>query len=177
MSGRWRGCAPSSLLWVSSASKANASPKTTRRSCAKLWPVSSRASSPRRWSASTTSSTAIWRHGCRASSPISKRRRRRTFIARSVRSGGFSSTSKPKHSRSLDRGTRRENAVMKAQDKATVGRRSFFRLIGTGAAAGAMAPLGREAAADGEKEDEKRKARYRESDEVKTYYRVNRYPK
>src|SRR5215472_6723718 len=74
-------------------------------------------------------------------------------------------------------GTRRENVVMKAQDKATVGRRNFFRLIGTGAAAGAMAPLGREAAADSEKEDEKRKARYRESDEVKTYYRVNRYPK
>jgi hypothetical protein len=45
---------------------------------------------------------------------------------------------------------------MKAQDKATVGRRSFFRLIGTGAAAGAMVPLGREAAADSEKEDEKR---------------------
>ena len=66
---------------------------------------------------------------------------------------------------------------MKAQDKATMGRRSLFRLIGTGAAAGAMAPLGREATADSEKEDEKRKARYRESDEVKTYYRVNRYPK
>ena len=48
---------------------------------------------------------------------------------------------------------------------------------GTGAAAGAMAPLGKEAAADSETEDEKRKARYRESDEVKTYYRVNRYPK
>jgi len=66
---------------------------------------------------------------------------------------------------------------MKAQDTTSVARRSFFRLIGTGAAAGAMAPLGREAAADSEKEDEKRKARYRESDEVKTYYRVNRYPK
>jgi len=66
---------------------------------------------------------------------------------------------------------------MKAQDETTVGRRSFFRLIGAGAAAGAMAPLGREVAADSEKEDEKRKARYRESDEVKTYYRVNRYPK
>lgn len=65
---------------------------------------------------------------------------------------------------------------MKAYDKTTVGRRGFFRLIGTGAAAGAIAPL-RRAAADGEKEDEKRKARYRESDEVKTYYRVNRYPK
>ena len=66
---------------------------------------------------------------------------------------------------------------MTAQQKATIGRRSFFRLIGTGAAAGAMAPLGREAAADSEKEDEKRKPRYRESDDVKTYYRVNRYPR
>jgi len=66
---------------------------------------------------------------------------------------------------------------MTAQQKATIGRRSFFRLIGTGAAAGAMAPLGREAAADSEKEDERRKPRYRESDDVKTYYRVNRYPK
>jgi hypothetical protein len=72
---------------------------------------------------------------------------------------------------------RRENAVMKAQDKATVGRRNFFRLLGTGAAAGAMTPLGKEAAADSETEDEKRKARYRESEEVRTYYRVNRYPK
>ena len=66
---------------------------------------------------------------------------------------------------------------MKAQDKTTVGRRNFFRLLGTGAAAGAMAPLAKEAAADSETEDEKRKPRYRESDEVKTYYRVNRYPK
>ena len=64
-----------------------------------------------------------------------------------------------------------------AQEKTSVGRRGFFWLIGTGAAAGATAPLGREAAADREKEDEKRKARYRETDEVKTYYRVNRYPK
>ena len=66
---------------------------------------------------------------------------------------------------------------MTAQEKTRVGRRSFFRLIGTGAAAGAIAPLGTEAAADSEEEDEKRKSRYRESDEVKTYYRVNRYPK
>jgi hypothetical protein len=66
---------------------------------------------------------------------------------------------------------------MKAQNKPTVGRRNFFRLIGTGAAAGALAPLGNQAAADSEKQDEKVKSRYRESDEVKTYYRVNRYPK
>jgi hypothetical protein len=66
---------------------------------------------------------------------------------------------------------------MKAQHKMTVGRRNFFRLLGTGAAAGAMAPLAKEASADSETEDDKRKVRYRESDEVKTYYRVNRYPK
>ena len=66
---------------------------------------------------------------------------------------------------------------MKGQDKATVGRRNFFRLLGTGAAAGALAPLGNQAEADSEKQDEKLKSRYRESDEVKTYYRVNRYPK
>jgi hypothetical protein len=66
---------------------------------------------------------------------------------------------------------------MKAEHKTTVGRRNFFRLLGTGAAAGAMAPLGKQAAADTENEDEKRKTRYRESDEVKTYCRVNRYPK
>jgi hypothetical protein len=65
---------------------------------------------------------------------------------------------------------------MKTDDKGTVGRRGFFRLVGAGAAAGAIAPLAREAAADSGTDSEKRKARYRESDEVKTYYRVNRYP-
>jgi hypothetical protein len=65
---------------------------------------------------------------------------------------------------------------MSAQDGKSVGRRRFFRLIGTGVAAGATAPLAATALADSEKEDEKRKARYRESDEVKAYYRVNRYP-
>ena len=66
---------------------------------------------------------------------------------------------------------------MKPHDKATVGRRGFFRLVGTGAAAGAVAPLVPRALADSETQDEKVKARYRESEEVKTYYRVNRYPK
>jgi hypothetical protein len=66
---------------------------------------------------------------------------------------------------------------MKAQNRTMIGRRNFFHLLGAGAAAGATAPLGRKAAADSETEDEKRKPRYRESEEVKTYYRVNRYPK
>jgi len=65
---------------------------------------------------------------------------------------------------------------MSAQDDKGVGRRRFFRLIGTGVAAGAAAPLAAEALADSEKDSDKRKSRYRESSEVKTYYRVNRYP-
>ena len=65
---------------------------------------------------------------------------------------------------------------MSARDGNNVGRRRFFRLIGTGVAAGAAMPLAGEALADSEKEDDKKKPRYRESDEVKTYYRVNRYP-
>jgi hypothetical protein len=64
---------------------------------------------------------------------------------------------------------------MSAQDDKGVGRRRFFRLIGTGVAV-AAAPLATEARADSEKESDKRKSRYRESNEVKTYYRVNRYP-
>ena len=62
-------------------------------------------------------------------------------------------------------------------EKTVLERRSFFRLVGTGAAAGAIGSIANEAVADSEKQDDKTKARYRESDEVKAYYRVNRYPK
>jgi len=65
---------------------------------------------------------------------------------------------------------------MSADDKTKIGRRRFFRALGAGAPAGAVAPLATEALADSESNDEKRKARYRETEEVKTYYRVNRYP-
>jgi hypothetical protein len=65
---------------------------------------------------------------------------------------------------------------MRAHDKLTVGRRQFFRAIGLGAAAVATPLAVTDALADSESDDEKRKARYRETDEVKTYYRVNRYP-
>jgi hypothetical protein len=65
---------------------------------------------------------------------------------------------------------------MTTERKSTLGRRQFFRAVGAGVAATAAAPLATEALADTESNDEKRKARYRESDEVKTYYRVNRYP-
>ena len=66
---------------------------------------------------------------------------------------------------------------MKAQGKFSSRRRDFFRVLGIGAAAGAAGSLPSAAIADSESNDEKRKPRYRESDEVKTYYRVNRYPR
>ncbi|WOH84513.1 twin-arginine translocation signal domain-containing protein [Bradyrhizobium sp. BEA-2-5] len=61
----------------------------------------------------------------------------------------------------------------------TVGRRDFLRKVGFGTAgvgATLATPLVGSAQADSENNDEKRKARYRESDDVKTFYRVNRYP-
>jgi len=65
---------------------------------------------------------------------------------------------------------------MKAASKATVGRREFLRVLGAGVAVTAAAPLATDAKADTESKDEQRKARYKESDHVKTFYRVNRYP-
>ncbi len=67
---------------------------------------------------------------------------------------------------------------MGKEQKGMLGRRGFFRLVGAGAAMGTVAPFAApEAHADNASDDEKRKARYRESNEVKTYYRVNSYPK
>ena len=65
---------------------------------------------------------------------------------------------------------------MKQNDKRTVGRRDFLRALGVGAGAAATAPLATAAKADSENNDEKRRARYKETDHVKAYYRVNRYP-
>jgi hypothetical protein len=67
---------------------------------------------------------------------------------------------------------------MKAEPKANLARRNFLRALGAGAGiAAAPAVLVAEAKADSENNDEKRKARYKaDSAEVKTFYRVNRYP-
>jgi len=67
---------------------------------------------------------------------------------------------------------------MKEQDKTKVGRRDFLRALGVGAgvAVTAAAPLATPAMADSESNDEKRKARYKETDHVKAFYRVNRFP-
>ncbi|MHC2335393.1 twin-arginine translocation signal domain-containing protein [Bradyrhizobium sp. USDA 4454] len=68
---------------------------------------------------------------------------------------------------------------MKDERKTIAGRRDFLRKAGIGAiGAGATlaTPLIAPAKADSETDDEKRKARYKETDHVKAYYRVNRYP-
>jgi predicted aconitase len=65
---------------------------------------------------------------------------------------------------------------MKQNDKRTVARRDFLRALGAGAGAAATVPLATAAKADSENNDENRKARYKETDHVKAYYRVNRYP-
>lgn len=65
---------------------------------------------------------------------------------------------------------------MKPKSRATLGRRQLLRALGAGTAVTAMAPLATEAMADTETNDEKRKARYKETEHVKTFYRVNHYP-
>jgi hypothetical protein len=66
---------------------------------------------------------------------------------------------------------------MKTERKTTVGRRDFLRALGAGAGIAATAPIAvTEAKADTETNDEKRKARYKDSDHVKKFYAVNRYP-
>jgi hypothetical protein len=64
---------------------------------------------------------------------------------------------------------------MKARDKAQVARRDFLRALSAGAGvavAGAAAPAQTQPAAT----DDKRKSLYRETEHIKTFYRVNRYP-
>ena len=67
---------------------------------------------------------------------------------------------------------------MKKQPKTTVGRRQFLRAFGAGATAAVATagPLAATARADSESNDETRKSRYKETEHVKTFYRVNRYP-
>ena len=65
---------------------------------------------------------------------------------------------------------------MKQETKTKAGRRDFLRAMGAGAGVAAMAPLASPAKADSENNQEKRKTRYRVTDDVKNFYRVNRYP-
>ncbi|HEX9904071.1 MAG TPA: formate dehydrogenase [Propylenella sp.] len=65
---------------------------------------------------------------------------------------------------------------MKQESKQAIGRREFLRTVGAGATVAVAVPLAGAAHADTETNEEKRKARYQETDHVQTYYRVNRYP-
>ena len=67
---------------------------------------------------------------------------------------------------------------MSEKEKRAVGRRDFLRTLGLGAGVAATTMTGcvGEARADSESSDERRKSRYKETDHVKTFYRVNRYP-
>ena len=77
--------------------------------------------------------------------------------------------SKPSDSKALAR-------QGKPQAAAGVDRRRFFMMGGSAVAAVAVVPLaGGEAVADDESRAERIKARYKETDHVKNYYRVNRY--
>ena len=65
----------------------------------------------------------------------------------------------------------------KPQNK-TAARRDFLRVLAAGAGAAAATsavPLTSPAAA-AESDQEKRKARYKETEHVKAFYRVNKYP-
>lgn len=66
--------------------------------------------------------------------------------------------------------------MTKALGKSILGRRHFLGALGAGASIAATIPIATVAVADSEAGDEKRKPRYRESEHIKTYYRVNRYP-
>ena len=66
----------------------------------------------------------------------------------------------------------------KAPDSSAKGvdRRRLFMMGGSAVAAAAVVPLaGTEAVADNEAQAERVKSRYRQTDHVNNYYRVNRY--
>jgi hypothetical protein len=62
----------------------------------------------------------------------------------------------------------------KSQD-AAVDRRRFFMMGGSAVAAAAVMPLASGEAEADESQPERVKARYKETDHVKNFYRVNRY--
>ena len=59
--------------------------------------------------------------------------------------------------------------------RGAIGRRAVLGALAAGSIA-SLAPIPVAAKAADKIADDRRKARYRESEEVKTFYRVNRYP-
>ena len=67
---------------------------------------------------------------------------------------------------------------MKTENKKSgLGRRDLLKVLGAGAGVAATAAPLNVARSDTENNAETRKARYKETDAVKTFYRVNRYPR
>lgn len=66
-------------------------------------------------------------------------------------------------------------ADKKMTDRQAVDRRGFLKALGAGAAATTAMAVAPVEAAAGESDAEKKKARYKETDHVKAYYRTNRY--
>jgi secreted PhoX family phosphatase len=72
---------------------------------------------------------------------------------------------------------RQENGMAQSTSKMAFGRRQFLHALGVAAAATGSPLLTSNANADSETLNEKRKTRYQESNHVKTFYRVNAYPR
>ncbi len=68
-----------------------------------------------------------------------------------------------------------EPSDKKALAREGVDRRRFFMMGGSVAMAAAVVPLTDEAEAAAESDSERTKARYKETEHVKNFYRVNRY--
>jgi hypothetical protein len=76
----------------------------------------------------------------------------------------------------IRKGNDRRTMMAKAVVRSALGRRQFLRVLGIGASVAATAPVAAVAIADSEPANVKRKSRYRESEHIKTFYSVNRYP-
>ena len=72
----------------------------------------------------------------------------------------------------MSKRTEAKPSEAKSGERSRLDRRHFF-LLGGSVAAAAAVPIAAEAQT--ETDAEKKKARYRETDHVKTFYRVNRY--
>lgn len=66
--------------------------------------------------------------------------------------------------------------MTKTVSKLILGRRQFLGVLGAGVSVAVTAPIATVAVADSETSDEKLKSRYRETEHIKRFYSVNRYP-
>lgn len=74
----------------------------------------------------------------------------------------------------MSKSSKRREPTDKPQDAKGLDRRRFFMMGGSAVAAAAIVPVATEAEAE-ESQAERVKARYKETDHVKNFYRVNRY--